>query len=478
MDIITEKQKKYSKGVSGIYKNKQFEPGTVIFKMKNKLISFKIPLITTILEKREKLCRKLYLESSGEISIIQAALFGNRQYLDNKTKDLFITTGIFHLLAISGLHVGIIISIVFLIFSFLPLKFRYLAVIFTLLPFIVITGFKITVLRASLFAIFIFSALFFDVKVEMKKLLIFLASLFLLLFPSTAFDISFMLSFAAVFGILTVVEKEKGLKSIILVPLGATLFTMPIILYSFGNFNYLGILNTFIMLPFIYLLIITGLITPFTGHFAIAPLITIENWIHNIATFLYKLTYSTFVLNKINLYLLIISLIIILLFIIFKKLPLLLLLLIVPLINLQKSNIIIFPNMVRSKGIIDLREKKQIFFKGFYSDFKYQFLPIVAKLGIKTFDNGIIHIYDGQNLYLKTKNNTLSDICINQIGKNCKIVYMTKSNSISKKLLMSQNKLFIIYKNELKSKNIYELKNKKCIILKEGEISYDDNICK
>ncbi|MGA1845560.1 ComEC/Rec2 family competence protein [Deferribacter abyssi] len=478
MDIITEKQKRYSKGITSIYKNSQLKPGTAIFKLNNKLLRFKIPIVTTLLEIREKLCKKIYIESCGEVSIIQAALFGNRIYLDNTIKDLFIITGIFHLLAISGLHVGIIISISFLIFSFLPLRFRYLAVSLTLIPFTILTGLKITVLRASLFAIFIFVALFFDIKVELRKLLLFIASLFLFLFPSSAFDISFQLSFAAVFGILTVIEKEKGLKSAILVPLGATLFTMPIILYSFGNFNYLGILNTFIMLPFIYLLIITGLITPFTGHFAIAPLITVESWIHKIATFLYKLTYSTFILNKINFYLLIFSLILILLFIILKKFTFLLLLLIIPLINFEKSNIIIFPNMIRSKGIIDLSGRKQVFFKGFYNDFKYKFLPIVAKFGIKKFDNGIIHIYDGQNLYFKIKNNFLLDICINKIDKNCKIVYMTKSNSISKKLLMSQNKIFIIYKNEVKSKNIYELKNKKCIILKKGEIIYDNGICK
>ncbi|MGA1861987.1 ComEC/Rec2 family competence protein [Deferribacter thermophilus] len=452
----------------------ELKGGEIIFGDINKDFKvIKIPIITKILEKRNEICRKLFIQSAGKTTILQAALFGNRDYLSNEIKDIFIITGTYHLLAISGLHVGLIASLIYFLFSFLPVKFRYLMVSFFLLIFIILTGFKVTVIRASLFAIIILTALFLDIKTNILKLTIFLCAFFILLSPNILYDLSFILSFSAVLGIILVAERYKRFL-FILIPLAATAFTMPTILYSYGNFNYLGVVNTFIMLPFIYFLLILGFFLPIGVEKIIAPITLVEEAIHSVGNFLYQISYNFFVLNKIDIFVLLILVLLIFLFFVYRKIWFVLLIFLIPFINYSPRDIVIFPNMIRSKGFIDLREPSQIYFKGFYNDFKYKFLLIVAKYNKKIFEKGSIYIYDGKNYYLKYRDFKIDNICINNENSDCEIVYMTRSNSIKK---FDNNKWYITYKNRKKSDNIIELYNKKCVTFLQKGISYDKSFC-
>ncbi|BAI81451.1 conserved hypothetical protein [Deferribacter desulfuricans SSM1] len=470
IQVITEAKNIYFDDAKRGVPKAELKGGEIIYG--DKIIY--IPVISKIIKKRNKVCRKLYILSAGNIKILQAALFGNRDYLSSDLKDKFIITGVYHLLAISGLHVGLIISIIYFLFSFLPVKFRYLIVSLSLIIFIILTGFKITVIRAATFAIIIFVALFLDVKTSLLKLALFLCGLFILLSPETLFDISFILSFSAVFGIILVVSSLKRYQ-FIAVPIAATAFTMPFILYFFGNFNYLGVINTFLVLPFIYILLVLGLFLPLGINFIIPSVEQIELLIEKLVSTLYNFSYSFFILHKIDVLLFIVLIMLIALFIKFRKIWILLLAFLIPFINMKQENIIIFPNMVRSKGFVDLREPTQVFFKGFYNDFKYKFLPIVARYGNKVFDNGEIFIYDGNNYYLKYRNFSIEKICINGNKPNCEIVYMTRSNSINTPL---KDKLYIIYRNIVKSNNIIELYNTRCVTIINGSLSYDEDFCK
>ncbi len=169
----------------------------------------KLPIISNIIKFRSDKLNDLYYLSGGKLTLPQALIFGDKSYISDDVKDKYIITGLAHLLAISGMHIGIIVTIVVTLLIFLPFKLRLIPLAIILIFMIPIAGFSITVLRASLFTIFFIVTYLFDYATNSKKFLLILASLFIIFSPNTIKDISFLLSFAAVFGILYLLNNDR-----------------------------------------------------------------------------------------------------------------------------------------------------------------------------------------------------------------------------------------------------------------------------
>ncbi|MBC7196671.1 MAG: hypothetical protein H5U39_05405, partial [Deferribacterales bacterium] len=85
---------------------------------------------------------------------------------------------------------------------------------------------------------------------------------------------------------------------------------------------------------------------------------------------------------------------------------------------------------------------------------------------------GKIKIYDGENIFLTVEKveNTLSDVCINNVQESCKIVYFTNKNSFTLSKYFP-DKLYVIYDTNYNYDNIFKLKNKDFIaITKKGVV--------
>ncbi len=169
----------------------------------------KLPIISNIIKFRSDKLNDLYYLSGGKLTLPQALIFGDKSYISDDVRDKYIITGLAHLLAISGMHIGIIVTIVVTLLIFLPFKLRLIPLAIILIFMIPIAGFSITVLRASLFTIFFIVTYLFDYATNSKKFLLILASLFIIFSPNTIKDISFLLSFAAVFGILYLLNNDR-----------------------------------------------------------------------------------------------------------------------------------------------------------------------------------------------------------------------------------------------------------------------------
>ncbi|NLT49353.1 MAG: DNA internalization-related competence protein ComEC/Rec2 [Ignavibacteria bacterium] len=133
---------------------------------------------------------------------LRGVLLADRSEISDETKELFINSGIVHLLAVSGLHVGFIIIIMHLLFARLNIHLRYFSLTAGILLFLAITGMPVSAVRASIMAILILAASYADRNYNPFNSL-FLAVLLILAFdPYQLYNAGFQLSVSAVFSII------------------------------------------------------------------------------------------------------------------------------------------------------------------------------------------------------------------------------------------------------------------------------------
>ncbi|MFN2261214.1 MAG: ComEC/Rec2 family competence protein [Psychroflexus sp.] len=145
--------------------------------------------------------------SQDQLGIIQALILGQKQDISEQTYDDFAKAGVVHVLAVSGLHVGIILFILqWLTYPLLYVKrgriLRTIAVLLGIWLFAAIAGFSPSVVRAAV----MFSFLTFAINSYRKTSAINTLALSLILLlsinPYNIFQVGFQLSYMAVFAIV------------------------------------------------------------------------------------------------------------------------------------------------------------------------------------------------------------------------------------------------------------------------------------
>lgn len=141
--------------------------------------------------------------------LAKALLLGFKQDLERDTRQAFARAGLSHIMAVSGLHVGFIVApLWFLIPTIRQWKYGKLLGVFLLGTMLFlyagITGFTVSVLRASVTAVFLTIGKLYN-KSSRSINLTAAAAVFILIYdPTELFSIGFQLSFSAVFIILLV----------------------------------------------------------------------------------------------------------------------------------------------------------------------------------------------------------------------------------------------------------------------------------
>ncbi len=185
---------------------------------------------------RYKIYRKLEENCDYPISALTGATtLGVRNELPYSIKCYFLFSGIYHYLAISGLHVAIVIGAVGSILKLLKFSKPYTKAALALLPFIPLTGMPPSLIRAYLFSLLV------ALGVESFRRVTPLYLLGVVMLLTTLFDkfnLSAALSFSAVFGILIAISGKEGkITKSFKVSFYPMLFTLPIILFKFGTFT-------------------------------------------------------------------------------------------------------------------------------------------------------------------------------------------------------------------------------------------------
>ena len=150
---------------------------------------------------------KIYNFKKSELAVINALLLGQRQAVSKELITDYQRAGAIHILAVSGLHVGIILLILsFLLKPIERMKYgtfiKTLCIVILLWTFAFIAGLSASVVRAVTMFTFLAIGLFFKRKYVVE--FSFISSLFFLLLinPMFLFEVGFQLSYLAVFGIL------------------------------------------------------------------------------------------------------------------------------------------------------------------------------------------------------------------------------------------------------------------------------------
>lgn len=204
--------------------------------------------------------------------VLKALIVGDKSGIEERTLETFRRAGAGHILAISGLHIGIVATVSFflfkLLFSFIKtflwngsaFKSAALLSVFPVLAYGAIAGMSPSTQRAVIMvSVFLLSFLAGYERDTMYTVA--LAALAILVAdPPALFSISFQLSFSAVIGIiygmnlLVTVEMEnraaKWIFRFVMVSVFAILGTLPLAMYYFNHVSFAGIVSNFVMIPF------------------------------------------------------------------------------------------------------------------------------------------------------------------------------------------------------------------------------------
>ena len=237
-----------------------------------------------IIQKHAQVLKSPYIELLGGVVFGYGAVNPT-----DELKDSFRISGLLHLLAASGLNVGIIFSIWFFIGRLCRINYRLNIIIGGLLIIIYtcMTGFSPSILRAALMIEFILLGKLIDRQADNFALISFVCFLMLLYKPSWICSISFQLSFLVTAGLVLVMPliNEWGQKfnkfwnyiiNLISVPLVAQICVLPLQMFYFNTFSSYSVIANILVLPFITVVSFAGFVSSIIALFPLSPDIIIK----------------------------------------------------------------------------------------------------------------------------------------------------------------------------------------------------------
>ncbi len=211
----------------------------------------------------------------NHLALVSAVSLGYKRELDERVRELYATSGGSHLLAVSGLHVGIIYSFLYFLFPFFLnrrslLWLRELIVICIMWGFAFITGMPDSIIRSVIMFSLLSVSKVTGRNSSSVNTLGFAALVMLVANPASLFDIGFRLSFCAVLSILlfeplissfikmrTIVGNQ--LKDYLSLSIAAQIGTAPMVIYSFTGFPTYFMLTNIISVPIMSLIIVLSI---------------------------------------------------------------------------------------------------------------------------------------------------------------------------------------------------------------------------
>lgn len=204
--------------------------------------------------------RYLYKTNSD---FINSMMLGQKDDLSQNEKLMFTRTGTSHIIAISGLHTGILSGLI--IFMMGKINKIYKLIVLSTMMFIysAMVGNSPSIIRAIMFIISLYLSFFLDRKMDKISTLSFIGILFVINNPYIIYNISFQLSFLATLSIIYFygyINNKLNIK-IISLTLSANILTIPIIYYNFEGIPLVSILGNIIIVPFVGIIIYLAMLS-------------------------------------------------------------------------------------------------------------------------------------------------------------------------------------------------------------------------
>ena len=233
----------------------------------------------TPMQQRIALYLKSKMGDNSQSAILTAFVTGSKESIGKSTKETFRSSGAAHLLALSGLHVGILFMILNRITALFSLtlaarRLRVLVVVGCTAAFLAITGFIPSLARAIIMAAICSIAKVWGYRIARAETLVITAFLLICYNPQVVASIGFQLSFAAMAGIMLimptlseslkrVMERWRGrgmasriiswcaerIAAPLLLTISCQITTLPLCLYYFQSFSNYYLITNLIAIP-------------------------------------------------------------------------------------------------------------------------------------------------------------------------------------------------------------------------------------
>ena len=226
--------------------------------------------------------------SNEDASAIFAMLFGGYEGLNPDLTQSFVTTGIVHILSVSGSHMSLLAAVTACFCNYFKLnrRLKLLIGLIVIGSYTVLSGFIFPVIRSAFMGFLVFLATSSDkYNQNSRRSLTIIAMLILLYSPLALFHISFQLSFTSTAGLIYLspiinresnehlqqkfnINKSNILNFIIMslsVTISALILSQPIIAYYFNQLSISSLLSNLIVIPILELIIIIGLFGGIVG---------------------------------------------------------------------------------------------------------------------------------------------------------------------------------------------------------------------
>ncbi|REL32247.1 DNA internalization-related competence protein ComEC/Rec2 [Thalassotalea euphylliae] len=242
---------------------------------------------------REQLYQRVKSLTQGlsQQPLVLALLFGERSLFDEQTWQVLQATGTQHLVAISGLHVGLVVAIAYgfakiliRVIPFYLLSARGRQVVtqrnsqFFLLSFSTLVtvfycylaGFSLPTVRALIFFLLFVISPLLPIRLSPTRLILLSVVVTIILIPSSVYSVSFWLSYLAVAAIMLVYWRfgfwlgkvprrypkvVKNIAGFMLIQIGIVILLMPVTALLFGQISTISVLANSVALPIVGLVV-------------------------------------------------------------------------------------------------------------------------------------------------------------------------------------------------------------------------------
>lgn len=226
------------------------------------------------LKLRSRLLSRIKMDDEA-YAVVAAMALGDKSALTQELRDVYSVTGASHILALSGLHLGII----YMLLSFFVLRrwkvLSQLLLVLSIWAFVFLVGLSTSVVRSAVM-LSVYAVFSLGKREKMSiNTLAFTAIVMLMLNPLSLFDVGFQMSFMAVFSILMFLPLLDGFVSqkflmshriikwawgLTAVSCAAQIGVAPLIAYYFGRFSTCFLLTNFIVVPAAVVIILLSLV--------------------------------------------------------------------------------------------------------------------------------------------------------------------------------------------------------------------------
>lgn len=208
-------------------------------------------------------------------------LLGERRDMPEEVMQDFRNTGLMHLLAVSGLNVGMLLLIFYQLFTalFIPHKPKIILLVATVWLYAAVTDMTPSVVRATLMGTVIILSWLAERKTSVYNSIAVSALILLLVKPLYLFDLGFQLSYAATISLVYFHGRIKawipgfekwpawlrGLSDSILLSVAAMIATLPVLAFSFNQIAWISVFANLPMVPLSFAMLAGGLMLVFLG---------------------------------------------------------------------------------------------------------------------------------------------------------------------------------------------------------------------